>query len=103
MPVIEDGDHTGEWELDEAAKREALIPESVSRRQGRLALLQAGYLTQVEDTIDAITDSVQKKAAQIEYEADTWLADSQFLKDMWAQLGGTQTELEDLLIVAKDL
>ena len=93
----------GAWGLDEQAERQSKIPTSVSRRQGRLALLQAGYLTQVEDTIDAITDPVQKKAAQIEYEADTWSADSQFLNDMWAQLGGTQTELEDLLISAKDL
>lgn len=93
----------GQWILDEQAERQSKIPTSISRRQGRLALLQAGYLSQVEDAIEAITDPAEKKAAQIEYEADTWAADSQFLQDMWTQLGGTQIELEDLLIVAKNL
>lgn len=83
--------------------RKAKLPQSISRRQGRLALLQAGYLTQIEDAIEAITDPTQKKAAQIEYESDTWAVDSQFLNDMWVQLGGTQTELEDLLIMAASL
>lgn len=103
-PVIEDWVHTGEWELDEQAERQSKIPSSISRRQGRLALLQAGYLTQVEDAIEAITDPTEKKAAQIEYESDTWAADSQFLQDIWInEIEGTQEELEDLLISAKDL
>lgn len=79
------------------------VPQSVSRRQGRLALLSAGYLDQVESAIDAIEDSEQKRAAQIEYEADTWERKNEFLASMWAQLGGTEQELDDLFVAASKL
>jgi hypothetical protein len=76
------------------------VPQQVTRRQGRLALLEVGKLDDVEAAIEAITDPVQRRAAQIEYEADTWERDNEFLKSMWAALGGTEQGLDDLFALA---
>jgi len=78
----------------------APVPAQVTRRQGRLALLEAGKLDAVEAAIDAIEDPAQKRAAEIEYEADTWERGNAFLQTMWAQLGGTEEELDNLFILA---
>jgi chromosome segregation ATPase len=89
--------------LDERLRRLEVaepVPASCTRRQGRLALLQAGKLDDVESTIAAITDSLQRRAAQIEYEADTWERSNMFLQGMWNQLGGTPEELDDLFRLA---
>lgn len=72
------------------------VPQSCTRRQGRLALLGVGKLDAVEAAIAAIADSTERMAAQIEYEADTWERDNAFLQAMWAQLGGTEQQLDDL-------
>lgn len=72
------------------------VPQSCSRRQGRLALLHADKLDAVEAAIDAIADPAQRRAAQIEYEADIWERGNAFLQAMWAQLGGTPEQLDDL-------
>src|SRR5699024_10844066 len=76
------------------------VPAQVTRRQGRLALLEAGKLDAVEAAIDSIEDPAQKRAAQIEYEADTWERGNAFLQTLWAQLGGTEEELDELFILA---
>ena len=81
----------------------APVPATCTRRQGRLALLQVGYLAAVEQAIAAIADPVQRMAAQIEYEADTWKRDNAFLQQMWAQLGGTPEQLDDLFRLAVTL
>lgn len=72
------------------------VPTSCARRQGRLALLGVGKLDLVESAIAAIEDPTERMAAQIEYEADTWERDNAFLQAMWAQLGGTEQQLDDL-------
>lgn len=77
-----------------------VVPSAVTRRQGRLALLEVGKLDDVEAAIEAITDPVQRRAALIEYEADTWERGNAFLQAMWAQLGGTEQQLDDLFILA---
>lgn len=77
-----------------------VVPDAVTRRQGRLALLEFGRLDDVESAIEAIEDPTQRRAAQIEYDADTWERSNQFLQDMWAQLGGTPAQLDDLFILA---
>lgn len=45
-----------------------VIPQSVTMRQARLALLGAGLLDDVNSAIAAIPDPVQRKAAEIEWE-----------------------------------
>lgn len=81
------------------------IPQQVTRRQGRLALLEAkvgesNMLFAVEALLEAIEDPVERASAMVEYEADTWERDNAFLQSMWAQLGGTEAELDDLFIAA---
>lgn len=79
------------------------IPRSCSRRQGRLALLQAGYLDSVEQFIASIPDPVQRKAAEIEYESDLWERSNPFLQTAWQSLGGTDNELDSLFTLAVTL
>ena len=75
-------------------------PQTVTRRQGRLALIDAGKLVAVEAAIDATEDPIEKLKAQVEYEADTWERSNAFLQSMWAQLGGTEAELDNLFTLA---
>ena len=75
----------------------------ITRRKGRLALLQVGKLDLVESDINAIEDATERRAAQIEYEADTWELDNPFLKSRWAAMGGTEQELKDLFNFANTL
>jgi hypothetical protein len=81
----------------------ALIPKSCTRRQGQLALLTHGVLDDAEAAIAAITDPVQKREAQIEYEADTWERANPFLQQLWAQLGGTPQSLDEAFTLAVTL
>lgn len=108
-PVLIEGQWHQAWDVaplspeEIAAARAASVPQSCTRRQGRLALLQAGLLAAVETAIAAITDPVQRMSAQIEYEADTWERANAFLQAMWAQLGGTPDELDELFMSAVTL
>lgn len=90
------------WPVVEATSEPA-SPLRCTRRQGRLALLQTGYLATVEQAVASIEDPVQRLAAQIEYEADTWERDNPFLQGMWEQLGGTPEQLDDLFRLAVTL
>lgn len=72
------------------------VPSSVTRRQGRLALLQVGKLDVVEEAIEG------NQQGLIEYEADTWERSNPFLQMLWAQLGGTEAELDALFILASE-
>lgn len=76
------------------------VPAFCTRRQGRLALLAQGLLDDVEAAIDAIADPTEQRAAKIEYEADTWDRGNPFVQQMWAQLGGTPEQLDDLFRMA---
>jgi hypothetical protein len=80
-----------------------VVPSRCTRRQGRLALLNAGKLDAVETAIDAIADPTAKRQAQIEYEADTWERSNPFLQSMWTALGGTSEELDALFTLAVTL
>lgn len=92
-------EHVLEW-VEALPPLPPAAPSSVTRRQGRLALLDAGRLDDVETAIEAIQDVALRRAAQIEYEADTWERSNTFLRAMWAQLGGTEAELDALFVLA---
>lgn len=80
-----------------------MVPHSCTRRQARLALLQVGKLDEVEQIIADIPDPTQRRAAEIEYEADTWERHNPTLQTMWAAMGGTEMELDDLFQLADTL
>jgi hypothetical protein len=69
----------------------------------QLALLTHGVLDDAEAAIAAITDPVQRREAQIEYEADTWERANPFLQQLWAQLGGTPQSLDEAFTLAVTL
>lgn len=73
------------------------IPNSVTMRQARLALLSVGKLAQVNAAIAAIPDATQRAAAEIEWEyAQTVDRDSPFV-----QMLGTALALDlDALFTA---
>ncbi len=89
--------------FESPAQGPAPVPASCQRRQGRLALLMQGLLDTVESHIAAITDPVEQRAAQIEYEADTWDRKNALLQQMWTQLGGTSESLDDMFRLAVTL
>jgi hypothetical protein len=101
VPLTEEDLAELQRQREEAAA--ALIPKSCTRRQGQLALLTHGVLDDAEAAIAAITDPVQKREAQIEYEADTWERANPFLQQLWAQLGGTPQSLDEAFALAVTL
>lgn len=95
-PEVAEQLHQGAWRV--AAEPYEPTPSvahiSCTRRQGRLALLMLGLLEAAEAAIAAMPDGADRRAAQIEYEADTWERHSPFLSALWAQLGGTPESLD---------
>src|SRR2546427_10721178 len=81
----------------------AEAPHSCTRRQGQLALLMLGLLDAAEAAIAAMPEGSDKRAAQIEYEADTWERHNPFLSALWAQLGGTSESLDAAFLLAVTL
>src|SRR5690554_3740740 len=63
------------------------VPDSVTPRQARLALLQAGLLSQVDDALASL-DAPERETAQIEWEyATTVERGSQWIANLGAALG----------------
>ena len=68
-----DGVWTQQWAVrdmtaDELAAAKPPVPQSVTRRQARQALLLKGLLDKVDPALAAIPDPTQQKLAQIEWE-----------------------------------
>ena len=80
------------------------VPQSVTMRQARLALLGVGLLDDVDAAIAAIPDPVQRKAAEIEWEyAQTVDRNSPFTQQMAAGLTLTAEQLDALFTQAAGL
>jgi hypothetical protein len=58
------------WDGQSFTKPEpvVVVPRSVSRRQARLALLDAGLLASVQPAIDAVQDATQRAKMQIDWD-----------------------------------
>jgi hypothetical protein len=79
------------------------IPQSVTMRQARLALLAAGKLASVTAAINALP-SPQKEAAQIEWEySQTVERNRGFVLLLGAALGLTDAQLDGLFLTAAGL
>lgn len=79
------------------------VPEAVSMRQARLALLGAGLLSQVDAAIASLP-SPQKEAAAIEWEYAQEVQRHNGLVPAMAQaLGMTEAQLDDLFMQAATL
>ena len=82
---------------------EPQIPKSVTMRQARLALLQAGKLQQVNDAI-SVMQGVQGEAARIEWDYSNEVKRTQPLTIALAQaIGMTESEMDALFVEASKL
>ena len=85
------------------AQRTNEIPSVVTMRQARLALLQQGYLSQVQTAIDSLP-SPQKEATQIEWDYSSEVhRDKPFVQSISVALGLTEEQLDSLFITASQL
>lgn len=77
------------------------VPQSVSRAQGKAALIQAGLWSAVVAYVDAMTDPTEKALAEVALNDTTeWLRTSPFLNQAAITLGLTETQLDDLFRTA---
>ena len=77
------------------------VPQSVTPRQARLALLGAGLLDDVHAAITAIPDPVPRKAAEIEWEYATVIErSSPLVQSLAAGLGLTAADIDALFEAA---
>lgn len=79
------------------------VPQRVTMRQARLALLGAGLLPQVEGAINALPEPPQT-AARIEWDFSSEVfRDREFVNMLGAGLGLTSTQIDQLFITAASL
>ena len=79
-------------------------PQSVSRAQGKLALIQAGLWPAAIAFVDGITDPAQKAYADVALnDTQEWRRDSPFLASAAAALGLSEAQLDALFITAGGL
>jgi hypothetical protein len=98
-----EGDREATPEEIEAAQRAAQIPQSVTMRQARLALLGAGLLSSVDAAIDSLPEP-QRSAALIEWEYSGEVHRNRaFVIQLGGALGLTDAQLDDLFIAAAAL
>ena len=94
------GDH---WEIEDAKPPVAPVPEVVTMRQARLALLGAGLLAQVNTAV-ANMPGAEGDAARIEWEyAQEVRRDSPLVAALSVALGLTDETLDNLYKVAAGL
>ena len=105
----EDGKWYQTWEVrsytaDEIEKqRLASIPQSITPRQARLALLDAGLLSQVDTAINSL-ESPAKETAQIEWEYATSIErSSEWVSQLGGALGLDSAGIDDLFKTASTL
>ena len=80
------------------------IPQSVTRRQARQALLLAGLLSSVQAAIDGIPDPIQRGLAQIEWDdSQAFERDRPLLIALATALGLDSAELDQPFITASGL
>lgn len=90
--------------VKEPAEQPAIVPQSVTRRQARQALLLAELLDDVEPAIAAIPDPVQRRMAQIEWEDSLeFVRTRPLVIQIGAALGLDEEALDALFIHAATL
>lgn len=77
------------------------VPEAVTPRQAKIALLHAGLLDDVEAGIEAITDPATKRIAKLDWsEANEFRRDWPLLNQLAAGMGITDGQLDELFRAA---
>lgn len=87
---------TGVEEFIEVPDAATIVPEVVTRRQARRALLEYGFLEQVEPTINAMA-SPDREVALIEWQDATEFRRDHFLiAQIGTAFGLTESDIDDL-------
>ena len=80
------------------------VPQSVSRAQGKLALIGAGLWPAVIAFVEGIADPTQRAYAEVAlYDTQEWRRDSPFLTSASAALDLSDEQLDALFITAGGL
>lgn len=80
------------------------VPQTVTRRQARQALLMAELLDDVQPAIDAIPDPVQRRMAQIEWEDSLeFVRTRPLVIQIGAALGLDEAGLDQMFVTAAGL
>jgi hypothetical protein len=80
------------------------VPDSITMRQGRLALLRLNLLDAVNVALNSIPDEKERKAALIEWEyAQTIDRNSPWVISLSQTLGLSDSDLDDLFISASSI
>lgn len=79
------------------------VPQSVSRAQGKAALLSAGLLESVTIYIDSLVGQDKILAELAFNETNEWRRDSPFLLQAATVLGLTEQQLDNLFILANEI
>lgn len=102
----DDAQAIAEWVADYVPPPPApvQVPQVVSMRQARLALLVTGRLNMIAGVLAGIPDEGQKQAALIEWEyASEVHRNHGLMNPMRAALGMTEADMDDLFIIAAGL
>lgn len=103
VPVSEGSVEITEQQYLDWQAANPVVPEVVTMRQARLALLQSGLLVNVEAAINSLP-SPQKEAAQIEWEYSQEVRRDKDLVALLAPaLGLDDKQLGDLFVLAEKL
>lgn len=77
------------------------IPQSVTRSQGKAALIQAGLWDAVMASVEAIEDETEQALALVAInDTLTWIRDSAVLQSLARDIGVTEQQMDDLFIAA---
>ena len=86
------------------AEFKALVPESVTKRQGRQQMILMDIIDQVQTAIDAISDPVQKALVQSFWDDSTeYERDHPQMTQLAQAIGFTDEQLDDTFIEAAKL
>jgi DnaJ-domain-containing protein 1 len=88
----------------QAEASKPVIPQKVTRRQARQALLLRGRLDQIQPAIDALVDPTQRALAQIEWDdSQDFERDRPLLIQIGTAIGLDAAGLDDLFVYASTL
>lgn len=94
-------DGTGFTELSPPSP---VVPSSVSRAQGKAALISAGMWSSVLAYVNAIADPTDKALAEVALnDTQDWRRDSLFLNSAATALGLTSAQLDQLFVDASGI
>lgn len=81
-----------------------LIPQSISRAQGKTVLIMNGMWGGVEQFVATIPDPIERALAEVAlHDTQEWRRESQFLTAAAAALGLSNEQLDALFVTASEI